>query len=105
DAVDLGQDQLDRDLRGHPAEVPAPLAVAGAGPSAVDPVRVGVLLDQVALPGPAAHLAADPLGVGAPAARVGEADVLLGLGAEQLAAVGVAGRARPVGGDARPFDH
>jgi hypothetical protein len=56
--------------------------MGGAGTAAVDSVGEALLLDEVALPGPAAYLVADPLGVGAPEVRVGEADVLLGFGAE-----------------------
>ena len=104
DAHDLGRDRLHPELFGHPAQVPVPGTMVGAGLAAVDPVGQAALVDQVALPGPAAHLVADLPGGRAPARRVREADVLLGRRAERLAAVGVAGGPGPVGGHAGPVD-
>lgn len=104
DADDLGQDRLHPELLGHPAQVPVPGTMVGAGLAAVDPVGQAALADQVALPGPAAHLVADLPGGRAPAGRVRKADVLLGRRAERLAAVGVAGGPGPVGGHAGPVD-
>jgi hypothetical protein len=100
DAVDRGQDRRDRDLGCDPVQVLAPLAMGGTGPAAVDPVSQAAMVNQVTLPRPAADLVADPLGILAPGMGVREADVLLWWGAEPLAAVGVPGGARPVGGDA-----
>jgi hypothetical protein len=104
DAVDVDQDRLYPELPGHPAQVPVPLAVAGAGLAAVDPVGQAALVDQVALPGPAAHLIADPARGRAPAGCVRVANVLVRGRAERLAAVGVAGGPQPVGGHAGPVD-
>jgi hypothetical protein len=105
DAVDLGVDRLDAKLLGDPPEVPVPLPVVGAGLAAVDPVGQAALVDQVALPRPAARPIADVPGGRTPAERVGIADVLFGRRAEGLTAVGVSRRTRPVGGDLGAVDH
>jgi hypothetical protein len=45
DAHDLGRDRLHPELFGHPAQVPVPGTMVGAGLAAVDPVGQAALVD------------------------------------------------------------
>lgn len=108
-AVHLAGDDAQSGLAGGPVEVVGPLAVAGLGAAPVDPAGVAAAAHQVSGPAVAGG-EADDLGdervvrVAPGGGVVGEAEVLLGQGAQALAAVGPAVALPPVGGGAVAFD-
>ena len=108
-ALDAEPDDLiGDDLGRHPlrdvAQVAAPLPVRGAQPAAINPVGVKAVPDQVLVPAVRRHRRVNRGRGRAPAAGVGEANVLLRRRAQRQQAIGVALLAGPVPRDGAPVD-